>query len=196
MSNLYSDACKGVILHLIIRETLERYSEDIREVTIAIMKFITMSLGLQDTQISESFREGLYDIRMNCYPPCPEPERVLGIVPHADNSGITLLLDCADFSGLQFLREEKWVNVEPIEGAIVVNIGQIIEVMSNGIYKAPEHRAVVNKWKESPDMNIGPADELIGEGKVAVYKKLTNAEYFSKFFNRKLDESFVDMLRI
>lgn len=128
MWNLYSDACKGVILHLIIRETLERYSEDIREVTIAIMKFITMSLELQDTQISESFREGLYDIRMNCYPPCPEPERVLGIVPHADNSGITLLLDCADFSGLQFLKDQKWVNVEPIEGAIVVNIGQIIEV--------------------------------------------------------------------
>jgi len=128
MWNFYSHASKGVILHLIVRETLERYSEDIREVTIAIIKFITTSLGLEDTQISESFGEGLYDIRMNCYPPCPEPERVLGIVPHADNSGITLLLDCADFSGLQFLKDKKWVNVEPIEGAIVVNIGQIIEV--------------------------------------------------------------------
>jgi len=82
----------------------------------------------------------------------------------------------------------------------------IMKVMSNGIYKAPEHRAVVNKWKErlsivtfcypSPDMNIGPAEELIGEGNVAVYKKLTNAEYFSKFFNRELDESFLDSLRI
>lgn len=81
----------------------------------------------------------------------------------------------------------------------------IMQVVSNGIYKAPEHRAVVNKWKErfsivtfcypSPDMNIGPADQLIGEGKVAVYKKFTNAEYFSKFFNRKLDQSFLDMLK-
>nr|KYP64450.1 Protein SRG1 [Cajanus cajan] len=127
MQNIYSNFCKGVLLHLVIRETLEIYSEDIREVTISLVKFITMSLGLQDTQISESFREGLYEIRMNCYPPCPEPERVLGIVPHADNSGITLLLDCADFPGLQFLKDKKWVNVEPIEGAIVANIGQIIE---------------------------------------------------------------------
>lgn len=115
-------------MHLVIRETLERYSEEIREVTMSVVKFLTMSLGIQDKEISESFREGLYDIRMNCYPPCPEPERVLGIAPHADNSGITLLLDCADFPGLQFLKDKKWVNVEPIEGAIVVNIGQIIEV--------------------------------------------------------------------
>lgn len=99
-----------------------------REAALSIVKFITMALGLKDTQISESFREGLYDIRMNCYPPCPEPERVLGIVPHADNSGITLLLDCGNFPGLQFLKDEKWVNVEPIEGAIVANIGHIIEV--------------------------------------------------------------------
>ncbi|MED6147197.1 hypothetical protein PIB30_041851 [Stylosanthes scabra] len=136
-----------------------------------------MALGLQDTQISKSFQEGLYDIRMNCYPPW-----------------------------LQFLKDGKWVNVEPIEGAIVVNIGHIIEVMSNGIYKAPEHRGVVNKWKErlsivtfcypSPNTNIGPAKELISEGNPAVYENLTNAEYFSSFFNRKLEESFIDSLRV
>ncbi|XP_019434085.1 PREDICTED: protein SRG1-like [Lupinus angustifolius] len=188
------------------RETLERYSEDMREATISIVKFITMALGLQDTQISESFREGLYDIRMNCYPPCPEPERVVGIVPHADNSGITLLFDCADFPGLQFLKDGKWVNVEPIDGAIVVNIGHIIEVMTNGIYKAPEHRAVVNKWKErlsivtfcypGSSADIRPAKELIGEGNPPIYKNMTSGEYFSNFFNRKLDESFIDSLRV
>ncbi|KAK7323948.1 hypothetical protein VNO77_27451 [Canavalia gladiata] len=188
------------------RETLERYSEDMRELVISIVKFITLSLGLKDTEISENFREGLYNIRMNFYPPCPEPERVLGIVPHADNSGITLLLDCGDFPGLQFLKDQKWVNIEPIEGAIVANIGQIIEVMSNGIYKAPEHRAIVNKTKErisivtfcypSPHMDIGPSEKLIGEGSVAVYKNLTHAEYFTRFFNRELDESFIDSLRV
>lgn len=99
-----------------------------KEAAISIVNFITLALGLQDTQISDSFREGLYDIRMNYYPPCPEAQRVLGIVPHADNSGITLLVDFGDFPGLQFLKDGKWVGVEPIEGAIVANIGQIIEV--------------------------------------------------------------------
>ncbi|KAJ7949100.1 2-oxoglutarate (2OG) and Fe(II)-dependent oxygenase superfamily protein [Quillaja saponaria] len=65
------------------------------------------------------------------------------------------------------LKDGEWVFVEPIEGAIVVNIGHIMEVVSNGIYKAPDHRAVVNKWKERlsivtfcyPDssIEIGPA---------------------------------------
>jgi isopenicillin N synthase-like dioxygenase len=188
------------------RETLEKYSEDMRQKATSIVSFITLALGLEDTKISESFHEGLYDIRMNCYPPCPEPERVLGIVPHADNSGITLLADFGDFPGLQFLKDGKWVGVEPIEGAIVANIGHIIEVMTNGIYKAPEHRAVVNKTKErlsivtfcypAPSMDIAPSEKLVGEGNKQVYKNMTHAEYFNRFFNRKLDESFIDSLRL
>ncbi|KAI5410294.1 protein SRG1 isoform X2 [Lathyrus oleraceus] len=188
------------------RETLEKYSEDIRDEAISIVSFITLALGLEDTKMSESFHEGLYDIRMNCYPPCPEPERVLGIIPHADNSAITLLVDFGDFPGLQFLKDEKWVSVEPIDGAIVVNIGHIIEVMTNGIYKAPEHRAVVNKEKErlsivtfcypSPSIDIGPVKKLTDEGNQQAYKNMTNAEYFNRFFNRKLDESFIDSLRL
>ncbi|MED6193073.1 hypothetical protein PIB30_015506 [Stylosanthes scabra] len=89
------------------RETLERYSEEVRDATISIVKFITMALGLEDTQISESFQEGLYDIRMNCYPPCPEPERVVGILPHADISGITLLLDCGILQGCRSSKMEN-----------------------------------------------------------------------------------------
>ncbi|KAI4323358.1 hypothetical protein L6164_022972 [Bauhinia variegata] len=169
-------------LHLACKdwETLESYSEDMRELATSIVKFITMALGLESPQISESFQEGQYDIRMNCYPPCPEPE--------------------------QFLKDDKWVFVEPIQGAIVTNIGQITEVISNGIYKAPVHRAVVNKWKErlsivtfcypSASIDIGPAQKLIGEGNPPVYSTLTHAEYFHRFFNRKLEESFIDSLKI
>lgn len=61
-----------------------------------------------------------------------------------------------------------------------------MQVMTNGIYKAPEHRAVVNKEKErlsivtfcypSPSIDIGPADKLIGEDNQQVYKNMTNAE--------------------
>ena len=121
---------KGLLLqYIIIREALEKYSEEMREEAISIVSFVTLALGLDDTKISESFNEGvLYVIRMNCYPPCPEPERVLGIIPHADNSGITLLVDFGDFPGLQFLKDGKWVGVQPIEGAIVANIGHIMEV--------------------------------------------------------------------
>ena len=65
---------------------------------------------------------------MNFYPPRPEPERVIGLSRHADISCITLLLECGDTPGLQVLKDENWVNVEPVNGAIVVNLGHIMEV--------------------------------------------------------------------
>ncbi len=90
-----------------------------------------MGLGLNDQaqEFSPGFQEGTYDVRFNCYPPCPQPDRVIGMIPHADMSGITLLLDATDVPGLQVLKDGQWIFVEPIDGAIVVNIGQIIEVM-------------------------------------------------------------------
>ena len=65
---------------------------------------------------------------MNFYPPCVEPERVIGLNQHADISGITLLLECGDMTRSQVLKDENWVNVEPVNGAIVVNLGHIMEV--------------------------------------------------------------------
>ncbi|KAF8398486.1 hypothetical protein HHK36_017415 [Tetracentron sinense] len=151
------------------RGTLERYAEEVKRVTVSILEF-AMGLGLEAHKFSQAFQEGKYEVRMNCYPHCPQPERVIGTSPHADNSGITLLLEGGDTPGLQFRKDGCWVFVEPIANAFVVNIGHIMEIMSNGIYRAPDHRAVVNKWKErlsvvtfcypGENAEIGPASEL------------------------------------
>ncbi|KAF3968316.1 hypothetical protein CMV_007787 [Castanea mollissima] len=81
-----------------------------------------------------------------------------------------------------------------------------MEIISNGNYKAPDHRAVVNNSKQrmsivtfcypNPSVDIGPAEKLIKSGSPPVYKTLTNAEYFHSFFNRKLEVSFIDSLKI
>jgi isopenicillin N synthase-like dioxygenase len=112
-----------------IRKALETYSEDMSRLAVSIIRFIAMGLGVEAQQYSETYREGLYDIRMNCYPPCPEPERVLGFNPHADISGITLLLECGDTAGLQVLKDGHWVVVEPIDGALVANLGHVTQVL-------------------------------------------------------------------
>ncbi|XVE84509.1 hypothetical protein DITRI_Ditri17bG0019400 [Diplodiscus trichospermus] len=188
------------------RETLVNYSENLREVAVCLMKFMAKALEIEEEEFSQDFEEGNYDVRMNYYPPCPEPERVLGIIPHADMSGITLLLECGDTPGLQVLKDDRWIIVEPVSDAIVVNLGHIMEVKSNGIYKAPQHRAVVNRLKErqsvvtfcypNPSANIGPAEQLIKLGSPPLYKNLTNAQYFHLFYNRKLEDSFIDMLKL
>ncbi|XP_024541844.1 gibberellin 3-beta-dioxygenase 3 [Selaginella moellendorffii] len=72
-------------------------------------------------------------------PPCPEPDLVLGSSPHSDGVGITLLLQ-DEVEGLQIRKNGEWKPVNSMPDAFVVNIGDILEVMSNGIYKSVEHR--------------------------------------------------------
>ncbi|KDP20394.1 hypothetical protein JCGZ_05277 [Jatropha curcas] len=191
------------------RETLVSYIEGMREVTVSIMKYMAMGLKIIDEEFYETYKEGTYDMRMNLYPACPEPEKAIGIHPHIDVHGITLLLECADspqIPGLHVLKDSHWVFVQPIEGALVVDIGGIMEIMSNGIYKAPLHRAVVNKTKErlsivtvcnpSPSLSIGPAKELTMSGSPALYKSVTIEEYFECFYSSKYGIPFIDRLKI
>ncbi|XP_050230000.1 oxoglutarate-dependent flavonoid 7-O-demethylase 1-like [Mercurialis annua] len=188
------------------RETVMKYIEGMREVAISIVKYISMVLGIEDSGLCEAYKEGNYDIRMNLYPPCPQPERVIGLNQHIDVHGITLLLDCAHSPALQVLKEGNWVFVQPIEHALVVDLGGIIEIMSNGIYKSPIHKAVVNKSEErisivtlcnpNPSFTIGPAERLINSGMPAMYKTVTLDEYFQCFYNSKPGTLFMDNLKL
>ena len=111
------------------------YAEGIRKVVVSIMRFIGMALEVEDPNFYEAYKEGTCDIRMNFYPPCPEPERVIGINPHTDVHGITLLLDCGAVPGLQVLKDGQWVFVQPIDYALVVDLGGIIEVKSSSAFQ-------------------------------------------------------------
>ncbi|GLT54550.1 hypothetical protein SLA2020_277420 [Shorea laevis] len=188
------------------RKALETYSEEMNRVAVSIVRFMAMGLGLEAQQYSETYREGVYHMRITCYPPCPEPERVSGLKSHTDINGITLLLECGDMAGLQVLKDGHWVVVEPINGALVVNLGHVAQIMSNGIYKAPDHRVVANKWKQrlsiatfcfpNSSVDIGPAEKLIKSGSPPLFKTLKLEEYFHRYFNRKLHDSFIDSLKI
>ncbi|KAJ4832812.1 hypothetical protein Tsubulata_025023, partial [Turnera subulata] len=63
------------------------------------------------------------------YPPCPEPELTIGISGHADNGFLTVLLQ-DHIGGLQVLHDNKWVDVKPIHGGLVVNLGDMIQASS------------------------------------------------------------------
>ncbi|XP_030529889.1 protein SRG1-like [Rhodamnia argentea] len=195
------------------RIALEKYSEDMRKLAVAVVNYIGMASGIHEGELDllmKSFGEGKFEIRMNYYPACPEPERVIGLEPHADISGITLLTECADMPGLQVLsNDDCWVTVPPVHGSIIVNLGQIMEIYSNGTYKAPDHRAVVNKEKErlsiatfcypSPSLPVGPSPQVLAAtGLPPLYQTLSHSEYMQRFFNRKLDDAvpFIDTLKM
>lgn len=68
--------------------------------------------------------------RFNWYPPCPRPDLVLGVFPHTDGSGLTVLLPDKEVGGLQFLKDNQWYSVPVIPEAFVVNVGDQLEVRS------------------------------------------------------------------
>ncbi|MCV7163772.1 isopenicillin N synthase family dioxygenase [Mycobacterium stomatepiae] len=63
-----------------------------------------------------------------------------GVGAHRDSGVLTLLLAEPGSRGLQVRRRDRWVDVAPLEGAFIVNIGELLEVATGGYLRAIEHR--------------------------------------------------------
>ncbi|XP_044497456.1 protein SRG1-like [Mangifera indica] len=194
-------------LPLPFRETLEAYSVELRDLAMKILNQMAKALGMESEYVKELFEEGRQNIRVNYYPPCPQPELAIGINPHSDGGGLTVLLQINEVNGLQIKKNGMWVPVKPLPGAFIINIGNILEIVTNGIYQSIEHRATVNSMKErlsiatfysaKLDGNIGPAPSLITPETPALYKTMSVADYYKGFFSRQLQgKSYLDALKV
>ncbi|KAK2991069.1 hypothetical protein RJ640_010071, partial [Escallonia rubra] len=119
--------------------------------------------------------------RFNFYPRCPRPDLVLGLKPHADGSAITILM------------QEKQVEVGEssiIRHALLVNAGDQLEIMSNGLFKIPMHRVLTNSESErctlamfctpESEKEIEPVEELVDDKRPRLYKKVKH--YVGSYF--------------
>ncbi|KAF4404309.1 hypothetical protein G4B88_014765 [Cannabis sativa] len=187
------------------RENLDKYSREVQKVALCVLKFMSRNLGLDSDTLSSKFEDGRQAIRINFYPPCVEANKVMGLTPHSDATGLTLLLQVNDVQGLQINKNGKWILVKPVPGAFIVNIGDIIEIMSNGEYKSMEHRVVVNPMKQRLSIAafhgphakdiIGPLQDLVTKSK-AKYKTIITEDYLKLVFRKKLDgKSQLDFLK-
>ncbi|GFY99580.1 hypothetical protein Acr_13g0009800 [Actinidia rufa] len=73
-------------------------------------------------------------INTNHYPLCPDPSLVLGLPQHGDPYLLTLL-NQGHVAGLQVLKDEQWLALEPLPNAFVVNINYMLQIISNGKLK-------------------------------------------------------------
>ncbi|CAN1283327.1 Protein SRG1 [Linum perenne] len=197
------------MLPLPLRDTLEEYSAALKILAMKILNQMAKALRMDEKDMKVLFEEeGWQQFRMNYYPPCPQPELVMGLNSHSDAVGLTILLQVtADTQGLQVKKDGYWVPVTPLAGALIVNVGDILEIVSNGVYRSIEHRATVNSEKErisvgtflSPrlDGEIGPAPSLVTPNSPAQFRRISVPDYFKGYFSRELiGKSYVDVMRI
>ncbi|KAK6124121.1 hypothetical protein DH2020_042147 [Rehmannia glutinosa] len=190
------------------RDAIESYGAELKSLAMKILNQMAKALQMKSEEIESLFElEGLQSMRMNYYPPCPQPELVTGLCPHSDPDGLTILLQVNEMEGLQIKKDNIWIPVSPIPNAFVVNIGDIFEILTNGTYWSIEHRATVNTKKErlsiatflfpKLDGELGPSPCLITPENPPKFKKIGVADYLRGMFSRELNgKSYLDAMRI
>nr|XP_027061866.1 feruloyl CoA ortho-hydroxylase 2-like [Coffea arabica] len=144
----------------------------------------------------ESMLMGSKKVNLNYYPKCPEPELTIGIGCHSDLSTISILpQDVIGGLYVRKLENDSWIYVSPIDGALVINIGDALEIISNGRYRSIEHCVTVNKHHNrisapffagpEPSAIIGPLEEVLeSSGEKPLYKKVLYSDYAAHFFTK------------
>lgn len=185
---------------------MEEYQKKMKGLCGKMIWLMLGSLGLDHEDVKwlkgprKKCRYHPQALQLNSYPVCPDPTRAMGLAPHTDSSLITLL-NQSSISGLQVLKDGVgWMPVHPTAGALVVSVGDLMHILSNGRLKSTMHRAVVNKvehrisiayfYGAPHDMKISPSMKLIDQDHPPLYRPVTWKEYLSikaTHFNRALE---------
>ncbi|KAK7273296.1 hypothetical protein RIF29_14345 [Crotalaria pallida] len=175
------------------REVVGKYTQELRTLGLKILELISEGLRLD--------REYFYGeltakpvVISHHYPPCPEPGLTLGASRHKDPNILTLLLQEEGIIGLQVFKDGAWIPVEPIPGAFVVNMGFMLQVISNGRLIGAEHRVVTNSSTSrhtiayfinpTEESVIEPAKPLTTSTSPPKYRPMTFGELKGNFLNK------------
>ncbi|OAY72243.1 Naringenin,2-oxoglutarate 3-dioxygenase [Ananas comosus] len=108
------------------KQVVGEYSKHARALAVRLLEGISESLGLERDHMVKAMGKQAQHMAINYYPPCPQPELTYGLPGHKDPNAITVLLPDS-VSGLQVLRSQKWVAVEPVPNALIINMGDQIQ---------------------------------------------------------------------
>ncbi|KAF2434247.1 Clavaminate synthase-like protein, partial [Tothia fuscella] len=130
-----------------LKSVYEKYVESMKEVGTKVVRAMGETLGLEGSEkdmFVRATRESFWVMRMIGYPPLQSgAEEGVSCGEHTDYGCVTLLLADSTPNALQVqLKDGSWLTANPIPGAFVINIGDMIERWTNGEWKSTNHRVV------------------------------------------------------
>jgi isopenicillin N synthase-like dioxygenase len=179
-----------------LRETLLAHYRNCEGVSRALLRALCAGIGLAPDSLDAAFSEHTSFQRLNRYLPCPAPAASdapllpprgqLAVHHHTDAGAITLLWQ-DEHAALQVLRGEQLVGVEPVTGALTVNLGDMLQVWSNDHYRPPVHRVLASAdhtrfsapffWNPSYQTICAPLPALLARGEPARYRPVSWARF-------------------
>ncbi|KAG6395819.1 hypothetical protein SASPL_141948 [Salvia splendens] len=186
---------------------VNEYIAAVKKMACEILEMLAEGLRIDDR---EAFSKLLMDeqsdsvFRVNHYPPCPDfPESngrdLIGFGEHTDPQIISVLRS-NNISGLQIsLKDGRWIPVPADQNSFFINVGDSLQVMTNGRFKSVKHRVVANGSKSRLSMiyfggpplseTIAPLASLMQDEEDSLYKEFTWFEYKKSAYKSKLADN-------
>ncbi|XP_031111486.1 gibberellin 2-beta-dioxygenase 8-like isoform X1 [Ipomoea triloba] len=164
------------------RSLLEEYGKHQARVGKAIHEALWRKLELGTLKLSKYEESAKYlsedtgMLRVYRYPRCLDANRTWGIDVHTDSSLLSILHQDL-VGGLQVYKDHQWIQVNPVPNTLIVNIGDMIQAISDDTYVSVKHRVKVNEEKERISVGyfVFPGDDVVIES--SKYKPFTYAQF-------------------
>ncbi|KAM6552112.1 hypothetical protein CsatB_001920 [Cannabis sativa] len=191
----------------IFRSAVEKYITAVKTMSFEILELMADGLRIEPRNVlSKMLSDEKSDscFRLNHYPPCPElgalsGRNLIGFGEHTDPQIISVLRS-NNTSGFQItIKDGAWLSVPPDQNSFFINVGDSLQVMTNGKFKSLKHRVLADPRKARLSMiffggpplseKIAPLPSLVGKDEESLYKEFTWWEYKTSAYKSRLADN-------
>ncbi|KAM0949652.1 putative deacetoxyvindoline 4-hydroxylase [Dioscorea sansibarensis] len=194
----------------VFREIVFEYSFHMQKLGEVLLELLSGARGLKPDHLKKMECTKGLALACHYYPPCPQPHLNLGTSKHTDPGFLAILLQDKSIGGFQILHKNQWVDVPPSPGCLLINIADLLQLISNDKLNSVEHGVLASK--QGPRISVasffnthyspflrryGPIKELLTDGSVPIYKEILMSEYTKYYHSKGLDgKSALDYFKL